>query len=691
MEKANKLTLKLSRPFLVQFLKTYLFLALLTCVGAYCFYYSIQERISLRDKARESIGVELEREAVGNVFREINRDLRLITDHYQLKRILEHPSPEALHDFELDMLNLSAATKTYHQIRWIDESGHERVRIDFNNGKASPTPPAELQDKSGRYYFMETAKLNAGAVYVSPLDLNIEHAAPEFPHKPMLRVASPVFDSRGGRHGIVVLNYFGAELMARFEKARAEIEGHSLLLNPQGFWLNSPLPDKLRGFIFTPTTPSFSLQHPKIWKRINQTDHGQIEDAEGVWTFSTVYPNSDDNAALKSMPSANTWKIVSLLPSKTLYGNRTLFKPILAALLTLLLLEAIGCWKLAGNRQSRKQLQHELRQSNQNLQTLIAERTSQWEADVLLRELAENQLQLLNAALKAAANAIVITDSHSIIQWANPAFAALTGFPLEDAIGKYPKELIRSGLQSKAFYQALSISILSKRVWRGEIVNQHQDGFLYTESLTITPIGNHDSDITHFIAVMENISDRKQAETRLTSLTRVYTMLSNINQAIVHIRDIDMLLKEVCRIAVEDGGFNMAWIGLPDATGQTLFPAAFAGIDLETLEQFNNLPAPGAQDNYPANAAYNQACSVGSNDIEHDPRTKAWRHKALALGYRSVLALPINIKGEVRGVCSMYAPAANAFANQQIKLLNDMADNIAFALETAETEQRRRG
>lgn len=688
MVKAKLITFSLRRPYLAQFLKRYLFLALLTCAGAYYFYHGVQERISIRNRAHERIGVELKKDAVDNLLRTARRDLRLITDHYQLKRILEHPSPDALHDFELDMLNLSAASKIYDQIRWIDESGYERMRIDYNNGKPSRTPEAELQNKSSRYYFMETHKLNAGAVYVSPLDLNIEHANLEFPHKPMLRIAAPVFDSLGGRRGIVVLNYFGAELLASFEKAGTEIAGRAMLLNPQGFWLNSPLPDKNRGFIFTPTTPGFSNHYPEIWERIKQAERGQYEDAAGVWTFDTLYPGRDDDARPDEV-TANAWKIVSLLPSEALYGDRALFKPVLGSMLALLLLEGIGCWKLAGLRQSGKHLQAQLLQSEQNLHKLIAERTAQLQEAAALREQAENRLQLPNAALKAAANAIVITDNHAVIRWANPAFAALTGFPLEDALGKPPKDMVRSGLQSEAFYRALSISILGKRVWRGEIVNTHKDGFSYTESLTITPVGDRNGGITHFIAIKDNISERKHAETRLANLTRVYTLLSNINQAIVHLRDTDKLLKEVCRIAVRDGGFGMAWVGWPDAGGKALVPAAFAGIDRETLEQLNNLAAPGDQNTYPANAAYNQACSVGSNDIERDPRTQAWRHKALALGYHSVLALPITVKGKVRGVFSLYAGTAGAFTNQAIKLLGDMADDIAFALDMDEAEHRR--
>lgn len=685
ISKLNKLTFMLGRHCGLQFLKLYLFLAFLTCAGGYYSYASIQNQLSIRDREYESISVESGKETINHLLDEIRRDIRLISAHHELKRSLDDQSPPALQGFEQEMLQLSAATKLYERIRWIDESGRERMRVNFNAGKPRLTLTTELQDQSTSSYFLEANKLTAEHIYVSTLEFDVEPSNNDISRNPMLRIAAPVFDSLGNRRGIVVLDYFAAELLARFEKAVAKIAGHALLLNPQGFWLTLPLPDKGRGLIFTPTTPRFSTYRPSIWARINAADQGQFEDDEGIWTFNTVYLRQSDNALPEAMP-ANAWKIVSLLPAKTLYGNLGLCNTFLWSLLALLVLEAVGCWKLANLYQRGKQLQDQLRQSDNHLQNLMAVRIAQRLDDVVSREQAARKLQLLDTALKAAANAIIIVDSHAVILWANPAFAALTGFPLEDALGKPPKDLIRSGLQSEAFYLALSNSALNKRVWRGEIISKHRDGTFYTESLTISPIYLPESGITHFIAVKENISERKQAEKRLANLTRVYTMISNINQALLHTRERDALLNAACCIAVQDGGFSMAWMGVPGATGDTLIPAAFAGIDRETLGQFNNLPTSSEQNSYPANAAYAQMCNVGSNDIEHDPRTKAWRHKALALGYRSMLALPIKIKGSVVGVYSLYAGATDVFTNQEIKLLDDLANEIGFALEAADAE-----
>ncbi len=125
------------------------------------------------------------------------------------------------------------------------------------------------------------------------------------------------------------------------------------------------------------------------------------------------------------------------------------------------------------------------------------------------------------AALEASANAIVITDKESLIQWANPAYSKLTGYALEDAIGKQPKELVKSGLQDPAFYEVLWQTILSGNVWQGEVVNKRKDGTLFLQEMTITPVRTDEGDITHFIAIKQDISERRKIEERLREAAAV--------------------------------------------------------------------------------------------------------------------------------------------------------------------------
>ena len=132
--------------------------------------------------------------------------------------------------------------------------------------------------------------------------------------------------------------------------------------------------------------------------------------------------------------------------------------------------------------------------------------------DITAERAALERMRLQSAALDATANAIVITDADTLIEWANPAFTALTGYSLEEAIGKKPKELVRSGLQPIELYQAMWQTILADSPWHGEVINRKKDGTLYHEDLTITPVPDTQGKLKHFIAIKQDITARKQEE-----------------------------------------------------------------------------------------------------------------------------------------------------------------------------------
>ncbi len=134
--------------------------------------------------------------------------------------------------------------------------------------------------------------------------------------------------------------------------------------------------------------------------------------------------------------------------------------------------------------------------------------------DITGRKQAEGRIRLQAAALEAAANGIIITDRNGTIRWVNPAFTRLTGYTAKEAIGRNPR-ILRSGQHDQAFYHNLWEVVLSGRVWQGEMVNRHKDGSLYTEEQTITPVRDERGDITHFIAIKQDITERRRLEDRL--------------------------------------------------------------------------------------------------------------------------------------------------------------------------------
>ena len=141
--------------------------------------------------------------------------------------------------------------------------------------------------------------------------------------------------------------------------------------------------------------------------------------------------------------------------------------------------------------------------------------------DIDERKRAEEQLRLLAAALEEAPNAIVLTDHQRTILWVNPAFTQMTGYTADEAIGKNP-DLWRSDKQDAGFYAALWNTIAAGTVWRGEVVNRKKDGSLYTEEMTVAPVRSAAGAVSHYVAIKQDITQRKLAEQALQDAEQKY-------------------------------------------------------------------------------------------------------------------------------------------------------------------------
>ena len=163
--------------------------------------------------------------------------------------------------------------------------------------------------------------------------------------------------------------------------------------------------------------------------------------------------------------------------------------------------------------------------------------------DMSDRRRTETQLRLQSAALEACADAVVITDVQGRVEWANPAFTAITQYSLDEARGKNPRELVKSGQHSQTFYQHLWQTILTGQCWRGEIINRRKDGSLYYEFSTITPVFNDQGGIHHFVAIKQDISDRKSIELTLRQQSERERMVQGITHRIRQSLDLSQILE----------------------------------------------------------------------------------------------------------------------------------------------------
>ena len=130
------------------------------------------------------------------------------------------------------------------------------------------------------------------------------------------------------------------------------------------------------------------------------------------------------------------------------------------------------------------------------------------------------RLLLQTTALVAASNGVVITDRQGAILWVNPAFTTLTGYTPEEVAGANPR-ILKSGEQDAAFYRDFWQTILKGKAWRGEFVNRRKDGTLYINEETVTPVRLHDAEITHFVGIMQDVTQRKQAESQIRELNEL--------------------------------------------------------------------------------------------------------------------------------------------------------------------------
>ncbi|MES9859806.1 MAG: sensor domain-containing diguanylate cyclase [Candidatus Thiodiazotropha sp. LLP2] len=177
----------------------------------------------------------------------------------------------------------------YMQIRFLDDKGLEVLRINNKEGGQEIVPRQQLQDKSSRYYFKEAIELDQGAIYISPLDLNVEQGVIEQPVRPTIRFATPVMDGYGVKRGVLIINYDPDEFLLRIKDIFAARLGDAVMLNSDGHWLLGAPEEKLWGFMYG-REETFQTEHPEVWSAISSSNKGSFFSGDGLFVFQKTYP-----------------------------------------------------------------------------------------------------------------------------------------------------------------------------------------------------------------------------------------------------------------------------------------------------------------------------------------------------------------------------------------------------------------
>jgi PAS domain S-box-containing protein len=134
--------------------------------------------------------------------------------------------------------------------------------------------------------------------------------------------------------------------------------------------------------------------------------------------------------------------------------------------------------------------------------------------DITKRKLAEKELHKLSRAIEQNPVSVAITDSKGTIEYVNPKFTTMTGYEASEAIGENPR-ILKSGKMDPKIYQELWKAICSGKVWSGELINKNKSGNLYWANKSISPIVDGQGNITHFVAIAEDITEKKKNEAEL--------------------------------------------------------------------------------------------------------------------------------------------------------------------------------
>lgn len=182
--------------------------------------------------------------------------------------------------------------------------------------------------------------------------------------------------------------------------------------------------------------------------------------------------------------------------------------------------------------------------------------------------------------------------------------------------------------------------------------------------------------------VETDVTERKRAEEELRRLNRALKTFSHCNQVLVHATTERDLLSEICRVIVESGGYRTTWVGFVEHDEQkTIRPVAYAGTDGGDPQELNLTWADTERGQGLNGTAIRTGQAVVCHDLADEPTVAPWRAEVIRRGLRSALVLPLRSEQEVFGSLSIYSTETDAFDDAEIRLLTELADDLAYGIQ----------
>ena len=287
--------------------------------------------------------------------------------------------------------------------------------------------------------------------------------------------------------------------------------------------------------------------------------------------------------------------------------------------------------------------------------------------------------------LRNAHDLIFVSDEKGKIEFVNKRVINFYGYSEEEILKLNVNDIIYepSTLNLAEFRERIKTS----DGYIFERYHKKKDGSIFPVEVSIQII--EISGQKFFQSFVRDITERKNAESKITRLNRVYTVLSNINQMIVRTKDKSKLLEETCNIAVRDGGFRMVWIGMTNhetKNVEVVSSAGYTDVYLDKLKINLNSPAENLEPTVTCIITREyQIC----NDINNEFKLDTLRNAALNNNYLSSASFPLIVNRKCIGAITIYSDQKNIFTEDEIKLLSEMTGDVSYAIESIDNEALR--
>jgi len=278
--------------------------------------------------------------------------------------------------------------------------------------------------------------------------------------------------------------------------------------------------------------------------------------------------------------------------------------------------------------------------------------------------------------------------SEGIIEYISPSIHKVLGYLPQELIGKSIFNIIHEDDRLILAQRLASFELQINEIHEYRFFSK--TGEIRWMRKSTTTLDRKEKHITR-IGTLIDITEKKKSEEELIKANRLYAVISQVNQAIVHTKDRTQLLDEICNIAIEFGKFRMSWIGIVDEKTEKIVPLAIKGHEDNYLSLIKPISIAETPEGIgPTGRAMREGHYFVCNDIENDQAMAPWKEEALKRGYRSSISLPIKQSGKIKAAYTLYASTPNFFNHEEIKLLEEIAGDIGFSLDALDSERGRK-